>query len=94
MERVLRDEEREEREARALADALEGELDSAPTTPPTEEQGEAGLADALPGQIANGEGAGRVEEYQSDEDEVAGPLRPGALLELDDGTVALGARRR
>jgi hypothetical protein len=88
MERAFRAEERAEREAREMAEELSNH--SAPTTPPTE--GENGqLADDLPGQVvANPEAAGQVEEYQSDEDEFAAPQRPGALLELDDGTVALG----
>merc|ERR1719502_2041778 len=97
MERTMRAEEREEREAQEMANALQEDLSnhSAPTTPPTE--GEEGhLADALPGQVATQQpqqdrlrntGLGQVEEYQSDEEEFAAPQRPGALLELDDGTV-------
>jgi hypothetical protein len=93
MEHALRAEERAEREALEMADALQDELSnhSAPTTPPTESKN-AQLTDGLPGQVANQEGTGQVEEYQSEDEEFAAPQRPGALLELDDGTVALGGR--
>ena len=94
MERALADEEQAEREAQEMADALQEEFSnhSAPTTPPTEGGGE----DGLPGQVGEGEGAGQVEEYQSDEegDDWQQPQRAGALLELDDGTVAYQSGRR
>lgn len=96
LERAMREEERAQIEAQEMADTLQEELSnhSAPTTPPTEGETGQQLTEALPGQVGVLDGAGQVDEYHSDEEEFAAPRRPGALLELEDGTVALGTNSR